>query len=123
MRLHHQGHPIVPQNLTAQNFLISLLRRQQNMLKFHSQTTEIIDFEKLKPAIMSANIENPNLHWFDWQRYSSRQKSTIALGGIMGQFTLTGDLPRLLPYLELGMLYHVGKSAVLGMGKYEITNI
>ena len=121
LRIHHRGHPVSQDKLTAHDFLIALIRRQQTLAKQHIPDFPPIDFDDLRPAIDGADLTDANLHWFDWSRYSSRQKTKIALGGIMGEFTLTGDLTKLYPYLITGKYFHVGKSAVLGMGGYDFT--
>lgn len=123
MRLQHQGHPVAQTDLTARDFLIALIRRQQNLAKQHIFDYPDIDFEELRPLINTAVIKNADLHWFDWSRYSSRQRTKIALGGIMGSFILYGNLTKLYPYLVMGEYFHVGKSTVLGMGKYRIEHI
>lgn len=120
LRIQRAGHPLVPDQLTARDFFISLLRRQQNMAKHHITEYDEVDFKKLLPEINNISMVNADLHWFDWARYSSRQKKKIALGGIMGSFNLDGNLKKLYPYLKMGEFFHLGKSAVLGMGKYEI---
>lgn len=121
LRIHHQGHPVPAEKLTARDFLIALIRRQQTLAKQHIPDYPPIDFDALRAGIDGAVIGDAKLHWFDWTRYSSRQKTKIALGGIMGEFTLTGDLTKLYPYLIAGKYFHVGKSAVLGMGGYDFT--
>ena len=123
LRIQHDGHPVRPENLTAKDFLTALVRRQQNMAKHHISDFPPVDFDRLRPAINGAEITDAALRWFDWALYSSRQKTRIALGGVVGTFTLRGDLTPLTPYLIAGRDFHVGKSAVLGMGKYEITRI
>lgn len=120
LRIHRDGHPVRPENLTARDFLITLIRRTQNMAKHHIAEFPPVNFDDLRAAIDSAQMTDANLHWFDWARYSSRQKKRIALGGVMGTFALRGDLTKLTPYLKLGEWLHLGKSAVLGMGKYRI---
>lgn len=120
LRIHHNGHPIIPARLTAQDFLISLLRRQENLAKSYLDGYFPQDFAALKADTETAVITEADLHWFDWARYSSRQKKRIALGGIMGTFTLRGNLSSLYPYLRMGEVFHLGKSAVLGMGKYTL---
>lgn len=120
MRIQHQGHPVSAENFTARDFLISVIRRQQTLAKQHIPDYPAIDFDDLRPAIENAVLSDKKLRWFDWRRYSSRQKSTIALGGVIGGFTLNGDLKKLYPYLVAGEYFHAGKSAVLGMGKYVL---
>jgi hypothetical protein len=42
----------------------------------------------------------------------------MTLGGLVGEWTLKGDLSPFIPYLFLGQWLHVGKNAVFGLGKY-----
>lgn len=119
LRIQHQGHPVSPEKLTARDFLIATVRRQQTIAKQHISDFPMIDFNALRPDIDTADLTQAALHWFDWSRYSSRQKTKIALGGIMGEFTLKGNLTKLYPYVVMGTYFHIGKSAVLGMGKYD----
>lgn len=123
LRIQHKGHPVVPAKLTARDFLIALIRRQQMLAKQHISDFPEIDFNALRPCVETTEITDADLRWFDWKRYSSRQKTQIALGGVMGEFTLKGDLTKLYPYLVMGQYFHVGKSAVLGMGKYDFTRL
>lgn len=120
MRIQHHGHPVVPEKLTARDFLIALIRRQQTLAKQHIPDYPAINFDAFRSDIDSTKIDRSGLRWFDWSRYSSRQKTKIALGGITGNFVLQGNLTRLYPYLVMGEYFHVGKSAVLGMGKYQL---
>jgi hypothetical protein len=58
------------------------------------------------------------LQWKDWTRFSSRQDQEMTLGGVIGEWTLLGDLGELLPWFWLGQWLHVGKNATMGMGRY-----
>ncbi len=60
------------------------------------------------------------LHWYDWQRYSNRQKSKVPMGGIVGSFVLNDLHPDFWPYLWLGQSIHAGKGASMGMGRYRL---
>lgn len=120
MRIQHQGHPVVPDDLTARDFLTALLRRQRILSEQHIPDYPTIDFDALRPVVETAVLTDADLHWFDWKRYSSRQKTQIALGGIMGEFTITGNLSPVLPYVYAGQWFHVGKSVVMGLGKYAL---
>ncbi len=64
-------------------------------------------------------VENQNLHWEDWERYSNRQETRMKMGGFVGEVTLLGELAPWLPLLKIGELTHVGKGATFGLGKYE----
>ena len=123
LRIQHHGHPVPAEKLTARDFLTALIRRQQTLAKQHIPDFPPIDFHDLRPNIENTVLMDADLHWFDWARYSSRQKTKIALGGIMGEFTLKGDLTKLSPYLIAGKYFHIGKSVVLGMGQYDFSRL
>lgn len=40
----------------------------------------------------------------------------MKLGGLLGRFTIEGDTEPLRPWLELGVVLHVGKNASMGYG-------
>ena len=42
------------------------------------------------------------LYWYDWERYSNRQKTRMKLGGFMGEITYEGDFGPFWPYIRLG---------------------
>jgi hypothetical protein len=66
--------------------------------------------------------DRSNLRWWDWVRYSSRQKQEMTLGGVVGKWHLQGELEELLPWLHLGQWLHLGKNATMGMGGYTLIN-
>ena len=58
--------------------------------------------------------------WVSFRRSSSRQGEFVNVGGIVGSATWAGDLDPLIPVLELGRIFGVGKTAVSGCGRYEL---
>ena len=120
LRIHRFGHPIIPDAFNAKDFLLSLIRKQLNMAKYHIADFPYSDKDTLYKATDSVRIEKADLHWLDWKRYSSRQQKEIALGGIIGSFDLCGDLTIFYPHIIMGQLFHCGKSTVMGLGKYRV---
>ena len=120
MRLQHQGKPLRPPALTPRKLVADLLRRITLLAEFHAG---IPDFVKDAHALVrhaEGLTHQPALRWQDWSRYSSRQKQEMTLGGVMGSWTLEGDLAPLYPWLWLGQWLHVGKNATMGMGGYSL---
>lgn len=74
-------------------------------------------------AAESVRLVHGAVHWVDWERYSSRQQTTMKFGGIVGEATYEGDLAALLPLLLVGEAVHVGRHGVFGNGKYEVVGI
>jgi hypothetical protein len=64
-------------------------------------------------------IRNSLRRW-DWERYSSRQKTRMKMGGLMGEITYGGPVAAFEPFLRAGEILHVGKGTSFGLGKYEI---
>lgn len=120
LRLQKNGHPIDAARLTARDLLMALVRRIALIHEFHGPGPLPLDFSAL--AQQAESIESKkDLRWRDWTRYSNRQKQKMALGGVVGTWTLHGDLAPFIPFLHLGQWLHVGKEATFGMGGYRMT--
>jgi hypothetical protein len=81
--------------------------------------------EYLNSSYQVKNLNN-YLSWYDWSRYSTRQKTTMKLGGLVGQISFIGKGEFLNNYLKplFACEYlHVGKGTSFGLGKYEIKEI
>jgi len=99
----------------------SLLRRLALLTYFHCG--ESVSPENLRELIRGAQgiqARNSTLRWRDWQRYSTRQKAHMKLGGLVGSVTYEGNLGTFVPYLRVGELTHVGKATSFGLGKYSL---
>jgi len=118
LRLQKNGHPIDAADLTARDLLIALVRRIALIHEFHGAGPLPLDFTDLARRAETIASEK-NLCWRDWTRYSSRQKQNMALGGVVGTWTLTGELAPFIPFLHLGQWLHAGKEATFGMGGYR----
>jgi hypothetical protein len=44
----------------------------------------------------------------------------MQLGGVVGQWTLQGDLHPFMPFIHLGQWLHAGKNASFGLGHYRM---
>lgn len=121
LRLQNQGRALGPEELRARTLITAIMRRASLMFDIHADMPGFVK----KPAGLALQAEalqdTRNLRWRDWRRYSSRQKQEMALGGVMGEWTLTGPLAELACWLWLGQWLHAGKNATMGLGKYEVT--
>ena len=99
----------------------ALLRRISMLTYFHTDTPLETSFAGLVELASQIDWISTRLLWKDWTRYSSRQKTTMEMGGIMGEasFRLGANSP-LWPYLWLGQWVHAGKGTSMGLGKYSI---
>lgn len=102
----------------------SLLRRLSLLYYFHCGKQPLqIDVKSLIEKAEKVKILNANTHWYDWERYSSRQNTRMKLGGVIGEITYEGDIAPFMPFLRAGEILHVGKGTSFGLGKYEIVDV
>lgn len=88
---------------------------------FHTDTPLETDFRALVEHARRVAIRNAHLRWYDWTRYSSRQQTTMQMGGLLGELELNADgIEPFWPYLWLGQWTHAGKGASMGLGRYTI---
>lgn len=121
LRIKQQGHNSNNQRITFSALFGNLLRRISMLSYFHTDTPLETDFAGLTQAAAQIDINTQRLYWHDWTRYSSRQKTTMQMGGLLGSIELEGDkLEPFWPYLWLGQWVHAGKGTSMGLGAYHI---
>jgi len=120
LRLQQNGHALAPEKLASRTLLMALVRRANLLAEFHADGPLVDNFGSLLAA--SANIrDKKRLVWRDWTRFSSRQQQKMTLGGVIGEWTISGNLTPFLPFLRLGEWLHVGKEAAFGLGHYTLS--
>ncbi|MDD3465742.1 MAG: CRISPR system precrRNA processing endoribonuclease RAMP protein Cas6 [Campylobacterales bacterium] len=67
-----------------------------------------------------ARQQSGELKFLDLERYSSRQKTKMGLGGFIGELTVNDSGGELSALLELGEIIGVGKSVVFGLGQIKL---
>jgi len=118
LRLHQNGRPLTADQIDPAAFAGALLRRLDALGADGPPARppgEVLDHVRREVALVE-----PQLQWRGGARHSRRQGRRIPLGGVAGQFWLTGDLEPLWPWLWTGQWTHVGKSAVMGLGRYRV---
>ena len=124
LRLQVQGKPVRAGQLTARDLLIALARRHQLLRDVHLGTAAPqYDFKTLVEQAQAVALQAQDLHWFDWGRYSQRQKQEMQLGGLLGAVSLHGDLAPFAELLHFGQWLHVGKNASFGLGGYRLQGL
>lgn len=106
---------ILIRNLLRRFMLLHYFHMEKRLLKWEPK--EII------AAAYGINIYENNLRWYDWERYSLRQKTRMKLGGLIGTISYQGKLKPFLPFLQAGEILHAGKGTAFGLGKYCIMEI
>ncbi len=99
----------------------TLLRRLALLAYFHcGQSADLQEMRQLIAQAREVKIKESHLHWWDWKRYSTRQRTAMKLGGVVGQVSYEGELEPFVPYLRAGEFLHVGKGTSFGLGKYVL---
>ncbi len=99
----------------------NLLRRLWLLYYFHGEMKEPgWNHREIIEASKEIKIKENSLKWFDWERYSGRQKSKMILGGLIGKITYEGRISPFLPLLKAGEIFHIGKGTSFGLGEYVI---
>jgi putative CRISPR-associated protein (TIGR02620 family) len=120
LRLQPDGRRLPLEELTLSRVVAALVRRIELVLEYHAGQPRSMSVAGQIVERATALHEERDLRWHDWTRFSSRQRQPMTLGGIVGTWTLRGDLAPLLAWLWLGQWFHVGKNATMGLGAYRL---
>jgi len=108
-------------NLNFRLFMQNLFRRLSLLALVCTGNSWGLNYKSLlEKAEAAVEFSESKLYWYDWNRYSSRQKKSMKLGGFLGRISFKGDLEEFLPFIKAGEYLHVGKACTFGLGKYEI---
>jgi len=102
------------------DFFRNALNRLYLLTYFHCGNRFDRDHRELLEMSKKIKIVDKDIWWHDWTRYSSRQRTKMEMGGVVGEFVLRGNLAPFLPFLKIGEFAHVGKGTSMGLGRYEI---
>lgn len=98
-----------------------IVRRIRSIWAMDEKNVMFEDFPAmLNRADKVQTIENC-LYWKDWTRYSSRQKTSMQLGGISGNVRYYGDLAAFLPFVALAEQLNIGKQTSFGLGEISFS--
>ncbi len=120
-RAKRDGGLVDPGQFHFSDLFRALLRRISMLSYFHHNAAFQTDFKSLTAKAKEIEIEQSDLQWYDWTRYSSRQNTEMQMGGILGEFILSAHATApFWPYLWLGQWTHAGKGTSMGLGRYTI---
>lgn len=121
LRLKRDDHLVTPDTFHFRDLFSGLLRRVSMLTYFHGISPLETDFAGLTAASAQITLHTKDLEWQDWTRFSSRQKTAMQMGGIVGRFRLeSAGLEPFWPYLWFGQWIHAGKSVTMGLGRYTV---
>ncbi len=102
----------------------SALRRLSSLAYFHHGFELDVDFAGLARLAEEVELVEDRTYWVDWERYSSRQGERMRLGGFVGEATFMArenTWSRLLPFVFLAPLVHLGKNTTFGLGRVQLS--
>ena len=121
LRITVEGDLMTPDRLTFGALFRTLFRRISMIRYFHGDGPIEIDFADLFKRADTVRLTPLSLQWEEGIRYSSRQKTAMNMGGIVGSASLdTTDLAPFWPALWEGQWIQVGKLTTMGLGRYVI---
>jgi hypothetical protein len=99
------------------DFAYCLHRRTQTLCELYGAGSNIL------PAFSKTwTMSEQHLVWSDYTHYSARQKNAMRLGGVTGDFVLSGSFtPYEYALLQSAELFHAGKNTNFGLGKLVLT--
>lgn len=117
-RLTDNGHLVNQPSFSV--FVRSLLRRISALYLVHHNKQLFWDFSSFNKVAQEVAVAHDKTYWYDWVRYSSRQRTTMKLGGLKGSISFEGNLDMFAELLVLGSYTRVGKNTTFGLGRYSI---
>jgi hypothetical protein len=110
--------------VTFQDVVRALLRRLSSLCYFHCGFELQVEFKGLIETASRFRTVRSALHWHEQDRFSTRQRQRIEMGGVLGRVVFEApDADSWGPYLPLlaaGEWVHVGKGTVMGLGAFHV---
>ncbi len=121
-RIIQQGRLLKPSRFSFQPFFQRLMERLEALSRDFSDTPlRFDDPRELIEAARRVEIVENRLRWEELRSYSTRQRRSTPIGGLLGEVSCQAeDWRPFLPWLVWGQFTHVGKDAVKGNGWYEV---
>lgn len=121
LRVQRDSDLVTPAQFRFADLFGPLLRRVSMLAYFHTDAPFETDFAALMSRAREAWLARADLGWQELTRYSSRQRTEMKMGGVVGEIALAGrDLAPFWPILWLGQWLHAGKATSMGLGRYVI---
>ena len=115
LRLKEKGDLVT--RLTFPLFFERLAQRLTMLAAFYGSNGHQPDLSPLVAKGKEIQVTSDTLYWYDWERYSGRQKSAMKLGGLRGRIRFAGELGPFMPYVRLGEQVNVGQGTSFGLGR------
>lgn len=105
-------------DFSFRDLVFFMVRRTLEIAHFYVPDAKVNwEFRDLLTKADNIEIINKNIEWVDWPRFSSRQKTRMEMGGLVGEIELQGPLDGFEAMLYTSQILHVGKGTSFGLGK------
>lgn len=99
----------------------ALIQRLSALTACYTDTPLEIDATVLLDEARRVRLVDNCTRWLDLKRYSTRQKTKLGMGGVIGYATYeAADFTPFVPLLALAEWLHVGKLTTMGLGEIEV---
>lgn len=106
-------------SIDLESFLTGCYRRVSILYEMKNEQLPFRE-EDLCKSLEEIRLMNPRIYWENWNRFSSKKRTVMNLGGLLGAFQLEGNLQQILPLLKFASYFHIGKQTVFGLGKFTL---
>jgi hypothetical protein len=121
LRIKRHGRFVGAAEFSSEDLLRNLVARLSSLAELYGDHRHPREQGKPSRTANEVGLASSDLHWLDWTRYSSRQSTSMRMGGLVGKIRLAGPgLAAFWPALWLGQWTHVGKGTSFGLGKYRL---
>ena len=121
LRLTHRKRLVKPGQVAFRVFLGRALDRLESLAQHFCDTPLALNFRALLHTAEAVRTLRDETRWVELPSYSTRQRRSTPIGGLMGRVTFASDdWGPFLPWIIWGQFTHVGKDAVKGNGWYRI---
>jgi hypothetical protein len=110
---------LIADHLNFMQILKAVIRRLKALSYYHNGRMDSF-FNVDWDAAKEIRTVHSDLQWYNWERYSNRQKTKIAFDGLIGSLEFEGDLTPFTRLLRMGEVVHIGRGTVYGMGMYRM---
>jgi len=109
--------------VTFCDLIRAAIRRLSIMTHFYgSPLAEALDTSELLRGCDDVKAVADDTEWFEFGRYSGRQKRKVPMGGLIGNMSFGGNLSKYLPLLELAQVTNLGKATSFGFGRFKVSS-
>lgn len=108
-------------DLPFKQLVLLIVRRLRALWALEGTNVRYEDFHAMMTQAENVRTLSSTLAWTDWTRYSSRQKTSMQLGGLQGHIIYEGALAPFLPFLATAEKVHLGKQTSFGLGEVHIS--